>query len=190
MLDRFVKCLLISIVGSICVCSALAAPVPPAVQSANLPIEIFQVLELPVSVHEALLVKTEKGYLLRVALSNSTESKMMGLRYSLSMIDANNTAVPIANRIEGYSLAPYAMKSFTFKTPIPFKPKGGDRLVLMLEQTISRESIWDVLKAKEALAAYAKGDFSVVLTVLRVANAVDSPPMLPQVIPMLRRQFY
>jgi hypothetical protein len=82
------------------------------------------------------------------------------------------------------------MKSFTFKTPIPFKPKGGDRLVLMLEQTISRESIWDVLKAKEALAAYAKGDFSVVLTVLRVANAVDSPPMLPQVIPMLRRQFY
>ncbi len=192
MFDRKYRCLLIALIESICVCNALVgrALAAPPVQTSNLPVEIFQVLELPVSVHEASLVKTEKGYLLRVALSNSTESKMMGLRYSLSLIDTNNTALPVANRIEGYSLAPYAMKSFTFKTPIAFKPRGGDRLVLMLEQTISRESIWDVLKAKEALAAYAKGDFSVVPTVLRVANAVDSPPMLPQVMPMLRRQFY
>jgi hypothetical protein len=159
--------------GSICVCSALAAT-PPA-QTSNLPVEIFQVLDLPVSVHEALLVKTEKAYVLKIALSNSTESKMLGLRYSLIVMDSTNTALPVANRIEGFSLAPYTKKSFTFKTPIAFKPKGGDRLVLMLEQTISRESIWDVLKAKEALAAYAKGDFSVVPTVLRVANAVDAP---------------
>jgi hypothetical protein len=160
---------------------------PPPVQSGNLPVEIFQVLDLPVSVHEALLVKTEKGYVLKIALSNSIESKMMGLRYSLAVIDSNNTVLPVANRIEGFSLKPYGMKSFTFKTPIAFKPKGGDRLVLMLEQTISRESIWDVLKAKEAFAAYAKGDFSVVPTVLRVANAVDSPPMHPQVLPMRRK---
>ena len=184
MLDRLRKCLLISILGSICVLSALAAP--PPVQTGNLTVEVFQVLDLPVSVHEAALVKKDKGYLLKVALSNSTESKMMGLRYSLAVIDLNNTVVPVANRIEGFSLAPYAMKSFTFKTPIAFKPKGGDRLVLMLEQTISRESIWDVLKAKEVLAAYAKGDYSVVPTVLRVSNAVDAPHFAPQTLRMPR----
>ena len=177
MFDRLYRCLLIALIGSICVCSAAAAPEP--VQTANLPLEIFQVLDLPVSVHEALLVKTEKGYLLKVALSNSTESKMMGMRYSLSRIDADGNAVPVANRTEGLSLAPYALKTFTFKTPIRFKSKG-DRLVLMVEQNISQESIWDVLKAKEALAAYAKGDYSVVPTVLRVANSVDAPFIAPQ----------
>jgi hypothetical protein len=45
----------------------------------------------------------------------------------------------------------------------------------MLEQTISRESIWEVVKAKEALDSYARGDFSVMPVVLRVANHVDVP---------------
>ena len=185
MFDRVHRCLLIALVGSICVCAGVAAPEP--VQTANLPVEIFQVLDLPVSVHEASLVKADRGYVLRVSLSNSTDSKMMGMRYSLALIDSTNTAVPVANRTEGFSLAPYAMKSFTFKTPIRFKPKGGDRLVLMLEQTISEEWIWDVLKAKEALAAYAKGDYSVVPTVLRVGNQVDAPHIAPQVLRLPRR---
>ena len=46
----------------------------------------------------------------------------------------------------------------------------------MLEQVISRESIWEVVKAKDALEAYARGDYSVMPTVLRVANQVDAPP--------------
>lgn len=187
MLDTLRKCMLISIVGSIGVCSALAAPAHPAVQGRNLPIEIFPVLDLPISVHEALLVEAEKGYVVKISLSNSTASKIMGVRYSLAVIDSSNTPLPVASRTEGFSLPPYVKKTFTFKTPIAFKPKGGDRLVLMLEQTISQESIWDVLKAKEALAAYAKGDYSVVPTVLRVANQVDAPPMAPRVVPMLRR---
>ena len=185
MFDRVHRCLLIAVFGSICVCSALAAPAP--VQTNNLPVEIFQVLDLPVSVHEALLVKAERGYVLRVSLSNSTESKMTGMRYTLALIDATNTAVPVANRTEGFSLAPYAMKTFTFKSPIRFKSKGSDRLVLMVEQTVSQESIWDVLKAKEALAAYAKGDYSVVPTVLRVANSVDAPFIAPQPLRLPRR---
>jgi hypothetical protein len=46
----------------------------------------------------------------------------------------------------------------------------------MLEQVVSRESIWEVVKAKDALEAYAKGDYSVIPAVMRVSNAVDSPP--------------
>lgn len=188
MLDTLRKGILISIVGSICVCSALAVtePLPPPVQAGNLPVEIFQVLDLPVSVSEALMVDTAKGYVLKVSLSNSTDSEMTGLRYSLVVIDSNNTPLPVASRIEGFRLAPYAMKRFTFKTPIAFKPKGGDRMVLMLEQAVSRESIWDVLNAKEALAAYAKADYSVVPNVLRVANQVDAPHIAPQVLRLPR----
>ena len=143
-------------------------------------IEVFQVMDLPLNVHEASLVKVEKGYLLKLVFANSSESKMIGIRYSLVTIDARNQAHPIANRTEGFSMPAYATRTLTFKTPIRFKPKGEERLALMLEQVISRDSIWEVVKAKEAFDSYAKGDYSVVPTVLRVANQVDSPPMVPR----------
>lgn len=152
------------------------------IQTRNIAVEVFPVIALRVSVHEALLVQAEKGYLLKVSLSNSSDNKMVGLRYSLVTIDSLNLPHAVVNRSEGFSLAAYARKSFTFKTAIRFKPKDGDRLVLMLEQTVSPESIWEVVKAKEALEAYARGDYSVIPVVLRVANQVDAPLLGPRVI--------
>ena len=59
--------------------------------------------------------------------------------------------------------------------PIRFKQTDDSRLVLMLEQVVSRESIWEVIKAKDVLEGYVKGDYSIQPHVLRVANQVDSP---------------
>ena len=146
------------------------------VQTNDLTIEVFQVLDLPLSVHEASLVKSEKGYLLKLSLGNSSELKVVGLRYSLAIIDSRNHANAIANRTEGFSLPAYTTKSLTFKTPIKFKPGDGERLVLMVEQVLSRESIWEVMKAKEAFAAYVEGDYSVIPAVMRMPNQVDAPP--------------
>jgi len=159
----------------------------PYQESRDLTIEVFQVLELPLNVHKASLVKSEKGYFLKLSLSNSSDSSMIGLRYSLVTIDAGNQVRPLVNRTEGFSIPPYASKSLTFRTPIRFKPKNEERLVLMLEQVVSRESIWEVVKAKEAFNAYAKGDYSVMPVVLRVANQVDAP-LVPRVIPRLPNQ--
>jgi hypothetical protein len=60
--------------------------------------------------------------------------------------------------------------------------------VFMVEQVISRESIWEVVKAKDALEAYAKGDFSVMPVVMRVANSVDAPPGAETREPIRRKQ--
>jgi len=146
------------------------------VQSEELAVEVFQVLDLPLTVHEASLVKSDKGLFLKLALGNSTELKLIGLRYSLATINSQNELHVIANLVEGFSIPAYATKTVTFKTPLKFKSKGGDRLALMVEQVVSHESIWEVVKAKAAFEAYAQGDFSVVPTVLRVANQVDSRP--------------
>ncbi|HET9712184.1 MAG TPA: hypothetical protein VFP64_09900 [Pyrinomonadaceae bacterium] len=155
--------------------SAFFAPLRLRAQK-DFPTEVFQVLDLPLAVHDAALVKSDKGYLLRLTVANSAELKMIGLRYSLITINSDNQPQIRVNRTEGFSLAPYKTKSLTFNTPIKLKPKDGERLVLMLEQVVSRESIWEVVKAKDALEAYARGDFSVMPAVMRVANAVDSPP--------------
>ena len=149
-------------------------------------IEVLQVLDLPLTVHEASLVKSERGFLVKLALGNSSEVRLVGLRYSLVTIDSKNQIRPLVNRIEGFAVQPYATKTLTFKTPLRFKPKDGERLVLMVEQVISREWIWEVVKAKDALDAYARGDYSVIPAVLRVANQVDAP-MTPRVIYRLRR---
>jgi hypothetical protein len=140
-------------------------------------IEIFQVLDLPLSIHEASLTKSERGQFLQLSLSNSSDLKLLGLRYSLVSIDARNQFQIRVNRTEGFSLPAYGMKTLTFKTPIKLKQKDGERLLLMVEQVISRESIWEVVKAKDAIEAYARGDFSVVPTVLRIPNQVDAPPI-------------
>ncbi|HEV8426378.1 MAG TPA: hypothetical protein VGQ41_00590 [Pyrinomonadaceae bacterium] len=155
-------------------------------QSNDLSVEVFQVLDLPLSVHEASLVKSGRGYLVKLALGNSSEVKLVGLRYSLVTIDSKSQTQPLVNRTEGFAVQPYASKTLTFKTPLRFKQKDGERLVLMVEQVISREWIWEVVKAKEALDAYARGDYSVMPAVLRVANQVDAP-MTPRVIYRLRR---
>lgn len=158
----------------------LIATIFPA-QSDSRSVEVFQVLELPLSVHEATLVKGEKkGYSLKLALGNSSEVKIIGLRYSIVSIDAKNQPQPIVNRTEGFELAPYATKLLTFKSPLRSRPMDGERIVIMIEQVISRESIWEVVKAKDAFEAYARGDYSVTPTVLRVSNHVDAPSPSPR----------
>jgi hypothetical protein len=155
-------------------------------QSRDLSVEVFQVLDLPLSIHEASLVKSYKNfYLLKLSAGNSSDLKLIGLRYALITIDSKNQPQPVTNRTEGFSLSPYDTKTLTFKAPINFKPKDGERFVLMVEQVVSRESIWEVVKAKDALEAYAKGDFSVTPVVMRVSNSVDAPPGEPQ--PAIRK---
>ena len=139
-------------------------------------VEVFQVLELPLTVHEASLKKKAFTYLLKLSLGNSSDVRATGLRYSLVRVNARNEVQVIANRNEGFSLDAYATRTLTFKSPIKFTPRDGERIVLMLEQVISNESIWEVVKAKEALETYARGDYSVTPTVLRVANQVDARP--------------
>src|SRR5688500_10348814 len=92
------------------------APLCVSPQTTNLAVEVFQVLELPINVHEASLVKSDKGYFLKLSLANSSELKMIGLRYSLATIDSENKLRFRVNRSEGFSIPPYAAKSITFKT--------------------------------------------------------------------------
>jgi len=153
-----------------------AQPLTFAPQTGDLTVDVLQVLDLPLNIHEAALTKTERGYLLRMSLGNSSDLKIIGLRYSLVSTDARNQVQIRVNRTEGFAVPAYGTKTVTFKTPIRLKQRDGEQFVLMIEQVVSRESIWEVVKAKEALEAYARGDYSVVPTVLRVPNQVDSPP--------------
>jgi hypothetical protein len=138
-------------------------------------IEVIPVLEFPLNLHEAALVKSEKGYALKCRFSSNADGPLIGIRYSLTMIEPVNGARPLTNRIEGFEISAYGTKTLTFPTPIKFRQTDGCRLVLMLEQVVSKDSIWEVIKAKDVLEGYVKGDYSIQPHVLRVANQVDAP---------------
>ncbi|HSE30479.1 MAG TPA: hypothetical protein VLA93_02765 [Pyrinomonadaceae bacterium] len=140
-----------------------------------IPVEVLHVGQLPVAITGVELVGSAKGYQLRCSMTNNSDEKLLGFRYSIVAIDSNNTRTSVANRSEGWELKPYATKRKKFETLLSANVKDQVRLVLMLEQIVGAESIWEVIKAKDVLEAYASGDFSMVPTVLRVPNHVDVP---------------
>ena len=154
-------------------CSSVAA------QSAveRVEIEVLPVLELPVTVNKPVLVKGKNGYLLKCSLTNGSEFRQLGFRYSLAIVDAAG-ANRIVSRSEGFKLLPFETREVTFQTPLQVKLKHGARLVLMLEQNISTDYVWEVIKAKDVLAEYLAGDYSITPRVIRVRNQVDAPPRL------------
>ncbi|HEU4510804.1 MAG TPA: hypothetical protein VFR78_21415 [Pyrinomonadaceae bacterium] len=153
---------------------ALTPRVVAAQQQEQTAIEVFQVLELPITTTDATLVKTKNGYFLKCVLANSSEFRQLGFRYALAVVDSTNTPSAIVSRNEGFRLAPYQTKTITFKTPLRLNLKGDERFVLMVEQVVGADYVWDVLKSKDSLAAYIGGDYSVMPKVLRVSNHVDS----------------
>lgn len=163
------------------VSAAVAQPAGAPAKSAEITVavEVFPVLELPVAVNNAVLVKTKGGYLLRCSLSNTSEFRQLGMQYSLAVLDGSDAVKRrVVTQSEGFSLPPYHTNDVTFTTPLKLKLKGNERLVLMLQELISTDYVWDVLNPKESLSAYLTGDYSITPQVLRVRNQVDTRPIL------------
>jgi hypothetical protein len=146
------------------------------VEQQDVAVDSFQVLELPLNIIDAAFTHPEKGNLLRCTLANNTPYQLFGLRYLLLQVDSNGKTRASISRNEGFNIPGYGSKTLTFGTPVKLKLKSGYRLALMLEQVVGKESIWEVLKSKDTLEAYASGDYSVMPQVLRVGNQVDMPP--------------
>lgn len=140
------------------------------------PIEVVQVNDLPLNFSETTLIKTKDGYLLKCLITNNSEFRTLGLKYTLAVIDSTNEVNALVTRNEGIKLRQSQIKNVTFKTPVKVKIKTDARLVLILEQVVSTEFVWEVVNAKENLVAYIGGDYSVVARVLRLTNQVDTPP--------------
>jgi hypothetical protein len=144
-----------------------------------IPVEVFHVGELPVALSSVELVGSSKGYQLRCSMTNYSDEKLIGFRYSIVAIDSSNTKTAILSRSEAWDLRPYATKRKTFLSVLPASLKNKVRVILMLQEIDGAQSIWEVIKARDTLDAYASGNFSTIPTVLRAPNHVDATPAQP-----------
>jgi hypothetical protein len=156
-------------------CRTDAAEPQHSPEPSDITVESFQVLDLPLNIADVTLTRTEKGYLIKGTFSNNSDRRVLGLRYLLVVVDATNEVRPAISRTESCRLAAYATRRLTFRTPLKLKLEKGVRVELLIDQVVGDESIWEVLKARQALEAYASGDYSLMPKVLRVPNQIDAP---------------
>ena len=145
-------------------------------EQSEIAIESFDVPDLPLNISHTVLRKSDKGFFLKGDFSNNSDQQIAGLSYLLVLVDANSKVQPALIRTESCKLAAYETRTITFRTPLRLKVERGARLELMLDQVLGVQSIWQVLKARQTLEAYAAGDYSLTPSVLRVPNHVDAPP--------------
>ena len=138
-------------------------------------VEVCQPPELPMGMSDAVITSTNGRFVLKGLLSNYSESRPLGIRYSIAVIDSENV-ISLVTQSEAVRFAPYQAKRVAFKLSQKVILKRGERFVLMLEQVVTTDYIWEVLTARESLAAYIAGDYSVVPRVSRVPNQVDVRP--------------
>jgi hypothetical protein len=149
---------------------------PKKEQPKQISVETFQVLDLPLNLTEVMLQETEKGYVLNGSLANSSDQHILGLRYLLMVSDSVNAIRALIPLEEGCKLEGYATKSIKFETPLRLKLKKDSHLALIIEQVTGEDSIWEVIRSKQALERYVSGDYSITPKVLQVSNQVDVPP--------------
>ena len=138
-------------------------------------IEVVPVLELPINLQDAVLVKTKKGYELKCVLSNNSDSRILGLDYLLLLVDFNNTTRAIVDGAQDLKLDPNASKSLVSRKLLHIEVGDGYRLILIPQRVFSTESFWEVSNARKVLERYASADYSLKPEVTRATNFVDTP---------------
>src|SRR4030095_14069853 len=108
---------LISVLGGILLVVSCAAISYAQNQPTEIiPVEVFHVGQLPVAITGVELVGSAKGFQLRCSMTNNSDEKLLGFRYSIVAIDSNNAKTVVANRSEAWELRPYATKRKKFET--------------------------------------------------------------------------
>lgn len=151
---------------------------PRAPKSENLeiaPVEVVQVLELPVSLSDVVMANTNKGYVLKCSISNNLGTPINGMDYMLLVIDANNSREAILSVSEKFQIKGHDTKNLVSKTAFGLNVTQGYRLLLIPNRVFDGESIWEVPKAGDVLQSFASGDYSVIPRATRVTNLVDTP---------------
>jgi hypothetical protein len=140
-----------------------------------IPVDVVPVVELPVNLQDAVLVKTKKGYELKWVLSNNSDSRILGLDYLLLLVDFNSTTRAIVDGAEDLKLERNASKSLVSQKLLHIEVGEGYRVILIPLRVFGTDSFWEVLNARKVLEKYASGDYSLKPEVTRATNFVDTP---------------
>lgn len=149
-------------------------------------VDLLPVPELPLSISMPVLDRSDKGYSLKCSATNSASEQVLGVTFLLLVLDPENKTKGGMSWTQRMKMASFTSQDLSFRVPLKLQINSRDRVVLAVEQVFGHDSIWQVLKAREAAEAYAGGDGTVLAKVQRTANEYDG--RVPASSPM--RVFY
>lgn len=148
---------------------------PENTKTQTITIDFFDVPDAPISFNDTALRRTPHSCVLKFSAFNRTDEKLLGVRLILLILDLSGKLRHRVGMWERVELAGYSIKEFSFELP-KLKVKDDERAVLEVEQVIGPESIWTIIKAEDALKAYAAGEQYILPEVRRVSNHIDVRP--------------
>lgn len=142
-------------------------------QTKLIPVGFFDVPELPLKISSAGLTRTADGYELGFFATSNAAEPIRGVEIVFLVYDSAGRLRAVADWVQRIQLASYATEELSVALPMKVKMGDNDRLLIGIKQVIGRESIWNVVKAVEALKAYAAGGHYEMPEVQRVSNQLD-----------------
>lgn len=138
------------------------------------PVTFYDVLELPARIDEPKLEKNGTDYSLTCAVANRSSEPLIGLRFALLLVDANdNRRITRMTWDEAAAVPAYSIKTFKFHPSLKDELRTGN-LFLAVDEVIGRETIWRTVDADKLLRAYAGGDHSLTPKVQKLQNKFDN----------------
>ncbi len=139
-------------------------------------LDFYDVQEMPLTISDVTLDHAGGGRVLKCTAANRSPERLLGARFIILMVDRFGKLRRRVGWTERIALEGYSTKSFSLRLPTKLRAAAEGRTVLAVEQVIGRESIWMVVNAKEAFAAYASDSVFVVPDVRRISNQGDFFP--------------
>lgn len=172
--------------GIVCAPLLVVCHAQTIAEDKSIKVSYFDVLDLPARIDEPKLARTTSRYALTCAMANRSEEHLLGVQLILLILDRDGKTRTRVNWSEESQVIPASIRNFEFHPPIKDSVPSTDRLFLIIDGVIGRETIWHAIDAEKALRGYARGQHDIVPRVRTAANKDDRErPM--RVIPMLRK---
>lgn len=181
-------------VWAISVISAMACAPLLAICSEHAPrttdetaaVSFFDVSELPARIDGPQVTRIANRYSLKGAVANRSNEPLLGVQLILLIADRDGRVRVRTNWSEESQVEAAAIKTFEFHPPVKDNVQASDRLFLIIDGVIGRETIWHAVDAEKALRAYARGQHDIVPKVRTAANKDDRESV--RGLPLLRKQ--
>ncbi len=141
--------------------------------------EVLDLPEMPIGIEPFSLGQSTEGYDLLCSVINRSDDRVLGLGLLVLVVDEKGETRGGSKWSERIELTGLSRKESTLHLPVKLRIRSSDRVVLMVEQVIGRETIWNAAKAREALQRHVSGEAYTAPEVQQMSNRHDGKEAVP-----------
>lgn len=153
----------------------VSAQTHKARQSSPRAVDFFDIIELPIKIEGASVRASGSGSVLEGSVVNRSTESIIGCHFILLVVDPTGKVRQRYGWSERMIVEGVTIQELGVPLPKKIRVGRGERIVLGIEQVVSKESIWRAMRVEEAMQAYGGGRVVEMPEVRRAENLVGVP---------------